>query len=102
MSIFTWNNADFTWNNNPYTWNEVVLAEEAIGGGGSLTDSMPWTQWESDDERKKKLIKLICKVQGKTITKEKEIQNYKISVKDIKLVAKEVLGIEIMTENVKF
>ena len=39
---------------------------------------------------------------GKTITKEKEIQNYKISVKDIKLVAKEVLGIEIMTENIKF
>ena len=102
MSIFTWNNANFTWNNNPYTWNEVVLAEEAIGGGGSLSDSMPWTKWESDDERKKKLIKLICKVQGKTITKEKEIQNYKISVKDIKLVAKEVLGIEIMTENIKF
>ena len=102
MSIFTWNNANFTWNNNPYTWNEVVLAEEAIGGGGSLSDSMPWTKWESDDERKKKLIKLICKVQGKTITKEKEIQDYKIKASDIKLLAEKVLGIEVITENIKF
>ena len=102
MSIFTWNNANFTWNNNPYTWNEVVLAEEAIGGGGSLSDSMPWTKWESDDERKKKLIKLICKVQGKTYKETKETKNIKITAKDIKLLVEKVLGIEILTENIKF
>ena len=55
-----------------------------------------------DDEKKKRLIKLICKVQGKTITEEKEIQEYKITVSDVKMLAKEVLGIEIMTENIKF
>ena len=31
-----------------------------------------------------------------------EIQNYKIKVSDIKLLAEKVLGIEVLTENVKF
>jgi len=93
---FKWNTAP----NNPsypkYTWNEVELIQHAAGD----IINEPWQQWE--DSKKLKLIKLICKVQGKTITEEKEIQEYKITVKDIKLVAKEVLGVEIMTENIKF
>ena len=38
----------------------------------------------------------------KIIINEKEIKKYKITVKDIKLVAKEVLGVELTTENIKF
>ena len=98
-TAITWDNANFTWNNNPHTWDEVLLVIEALGGGGDM-DEMPWTQFK--DKKKKRLIKLICKVQGKTIREEKEIQSYKIKVSDIKLLAKEVLGIEIMTENIKF
>jgi hypothetical protein len=99
-TAITWDNANFTWNNNPHTWDEVLLVIEAVGGGGVMAEDMPWTQFK--DEKKKRLIKLICKVQGKTIREEKEIQDYKIKVSDIKLLAKEVLGIEIMTENIKF
>ena len=98
-TAITWDNANFTWNNNPHTWDEVLLVIEAIGGGGDM-DEMPWTQFK--DKKKKRLIKLICKVQGKTIKEEKEIQDYKIKISDIKLLAKKVLGIEIMTENIKF
>ena len=96
----TWNEANFNWNNNPHTWDEVQLVIEAVGGGGVMAEDMPWTQFK--DEKKKRLIKLICKVQGKTIREEKEIQDYKIKISDIKLLAKKVLGIEIMTENIKF
>ena len=112
-----WEDADFNWNiappsedykvgfeasSFPYTWDDVALVEAAIGagGGGVMAEDMPWTQF--DDEKKKRLVKLICKVQGKTITEEKEIQEYKITVSDVKMLAKEVLGIEIMTENIKF
>ena len=114
-----WEDADFKWNiappsedykvgfkasSFPYTWDDVALVEEAIeviqqGGGGIIEDDMPWTR---DEEKKKRLVKLICKVQGKTIKEEKEIQDYKIKVSDIKLLAEKVLGIEVLTENVKF
>ena len=99
----TWNEANFNWDNNPHTWDEVLLVIEvvkALGGGGVIEEDMPWTQF--DDEKKKRLIKLICKVQGKTIREEKKIQNYKIKISDIKLLAEKVLGIEVLTENIKF
>ena len=92
-----WDNTNFLWNNNPFTWDEVLLVIEALGAPGEETS---WTQF--DKEKKKRLIKLICKVQGKTIKEEKTIKNYKIKVSDIKMLAKEVLGIEVMTENIKF
>ena len=96
----TWNEANFNWDNNPHTWDEVLLVIEAVGGGGVMAEDMPWTQFK--DEKKKRLIKLICKVQGKTIKEEKEIQDYKIKISDIKLLAEKVLGIEVLTENIKF
>ena len=105
----TWDNANFTWDNNPHTWDEVLLVIEAIGvvgGAGEdpirIEEDMPWMKWTSEDDKKKRLIKLICKVKGKTTTEEKEIQNYKIKISDIKLAAEEVLGIELVTENIKF
>ena len=100
----TWNEANFNWDNNPHTWDEVLLVIEVVeaiqqGGGGVIEDDMPWMK---NQDKKKRLIKLICKVQGKTIKEEKEIQDYKIKVSDIKLLAEKVLGIEVLTENIKF
>ena len=94
-----WQNANFKWNNNPFTWDDVTLITEVIQGMGDMGE-MPWTHF--DKEKKKRLIKLICKVQGKTIREEKKIQNYKIKISDIKLLAEKVLGIEVLTENIKF
>ena len=69
-----WEDADFKWNiappsedykpgfkasSFPYTWDDVALIKEAIGGGGVITEDMPWMKWDDTDERKKKLVKLI-------------------------------------------
>tara|TARA_Y100001963_G_C6547974_1_gene338520 strand:- start:40 stop:378 length:339 start_codon:yes stop_codon:yes gene_type:complete len=94
-------NATFKWNtapNNPslprYTWGDVQLIIRAAGED--------ITQWEDFD--KKKLVKLILKVHGNTITesKQKRIKQYKIKANDIKITAEKILGIEVMTENIKF
>tara|TARA_B100000214_G_C23651432_1_gene483113 strand:+ start:186 stop:479 length:294 start_codon:yes stop_codon:yes gene_type:complete len=97
MSIITWDNADFLWNNNSFTWDEVILVQQLVNGAGD-----DYTQWE--DFEKKKLVKLILKVYGDTITetKQKEIKQYKIKASDIKITAEKVLGIELVTENIKF
>ena len=102
-----WEDADFKWEKSPttgipYTWDNVVLVEEvleALGGGGFIEEDMPWVK---DKEKKKRLVNLICKIQGKTIKQSKEINDYKITVSDIKMLAKEVLNIEVITENIKF
>ena len=101
MESITWNNNNIIWNSNPYTWNEVQLVKEIIQrGGGNIEDDMPWMK----PEKKKKLIKLILKVKGETLTesKTKPIKQYKIKAEDVRLVIKEVSGVELTTENVSF
>ena len=95
--------ATFKWNTAPnnstyprYTWNEVELIRHA---GGDLMNE-PWQKW--DKEKKKKLIKLICKVKGKTYKESKYVNDYKIKISDVKLATEKILNIEIITENIKF
>jgi len=88
---FQWNTANFQWNNNSYAWDDYVLITEILQqGGGGFVDYL-----NQKPEKKKQFIKLLCKVQGKEYTKNIEIHKTKIFISDIKLVAKEVLGIDV-------
>ena len=104
MANITWNTSNFTWNSNSFTWDEVQLVEEIVEtihqGGGNIEDDMPWMK----PEKKKQLIKLILKIKGETLTesKQKQIKQYKIKAKDVRLVVKEVSGVELTTENISF
>ena len=98
MVAIKWENANFLWDKapisgTPYTWNDVQLIIKAAGDD--------YTQWEDKD--KKRLIKLIIKLNGKTITesKQKEIKEYKIKATDIKLAIKKITNVGIVTENIK-
>ena len=88
----TWDQAKFSLDSNIFTWDDVKLARRAAGED--------WNTWEQKD--KKKLVKLILKVHGNTITesKQKEIKQYKITAKDIKIVVKEVLGVKMIAEGI--
>lgn len=89
-----WEDADFLWNNNPYTWSEVKLVVEVISAGDSF-EKLP-------KEKKKKFIELVCRIKGiKVYSGKKPVrEDIKITVEDIKLVAKEVLGINLTVENI--
>ena len=88
----SWDTADFNWNSNNYTWDDVELLLAA--------GEEEWPQW--NEEKKKRFIKLILKVHGDTITesKQKEIKQYKIKARDIRIAVKEVLGTKMIVENV--
>ena len=45
--------------------------------------------------KRKKLIRLICKVRGQEFDEEKEVGSYHVSVDDIKLVVKKVANIDL-------
>ena len=76
MANITWSDNSIIWNSNSFTWDEVQLVQEILqkGGGGNIEDDMPWMK---NQDKKKRLVKLICKVQGKTITEEKKLKNIK-------------------------
>ena len=94
MSAITWDQANFLWNSNKFTWEDVKII--------TATTEEDWKQWNKN--KKDKLVKLILKIHGNTITesKKREIKQYKIKAKDIRLVVKEVLGTEMIAENVSF
>ena len=104
MANITWSDNSIIWNSNSFTWDEVQLVQEIVKtiqqGGGIIEDDMPWMK----PKKKEQLIRLILKVRGETLTesKQKQIKQYKIKAKDIRLVVKEVSGVELTTENISF
>jgi len=92
MAWITWNNANFTYDEIQLIWELTFIT-----GGGDFIEEI----YKYDAEKKRKLIKLILKVHGNTITesKQKEIKQYKITAKDIKVVIKKA-NMELMAENV--
>ena len=106
---FQWNTANFNWNAvNPtdgktYPPNEIVTGTNlwddcaliielinVIKGGGN-----PEGYFDGKKEKKKKFIKLLCKVEGVEYKETKEVLKRQIRITDVKLVAKELLGIDI-------
>lgn len=106
---FKWNTANFNWNAiNPTDgktypsgeqvtgtnlWNDCALIIEILTSGAPPVEYL-----DKRPEKKKQFIKLLCKVQGKEYVETKEIHKTEIFIKDIELVAKEVLGINIKLE----
>ena len=96
-SGLTWENTRYTWDETNFVWE---LVKKRSGGGGDFIEEI----YKYDAEKKDKLISITLKVYGDTITesKKRQIKQYKIKAKDIKLVVKEVLGVEMIAENVSF
>ena len=88
-----WENANFTWDQNTFTWDDVFLIQEIADAFAAGED--PTAYINKDEEKKKKFIKILCKVQGTTYEEKKEHKDIKIKAKEIELVIKEVLGINV-------
>ena len=107
-----WEDADFKWENAPsnqntdgsvipYTWDDVTLLEDLLSQGAS-GDEIAWNVNELDPDKKKRFIKLVCKVKGlETYSGQKTVRDdINISAEDCELVIKEVLGIDLTVENI--
>ena len=97
----TWNAANFLWNSNPFTWDEVLLVEEVVAAIEEVKDAAGVIE-ALEPEKKKRFIKLVCKIKGiETYSGQKTIRDdINVSTEDINLVVKEVLGIDLTVENI--
>ena len=101
----TWEDANFKWNENPYKWDEVQLVTQVVAAAASAGaggDEIVKYVDALEPEKKKRFIKLICKVKGiETYSGQKTIRDdIKVNAEDIELVVKEVLGIDLTVENI--
>ena len=109
-----WDKADFKWEKAPgdpdpdldgsvvpYTWDDVTLLEDLLAQGAS-GEEIAYHVDQLDPEKKKRFIKLVCKVKGiETYSGQKTIRDdIEITAKDCEMVIKEVLGIDLTVENI--
>lgn len=100
-----WDKTNILWSGANWTWDECKLVEEIVnyyaGVDASLLQVKPYEElepeplWMRGNEKKKKVIRLICKVKGEVFDESKEIKDIKVKVDDIKLVVKTISGIEL-------
>ena len=96
-SKIKWEEARFNWDANPYTWDEVRFVILLTGYGKDVLDELG-----RDEEKRKRFIKLVCKVKGyDKYSKQKTIRNdIEITAEDVNLVVESVLGIDLIVENI--
>ena len=96
-----WDEANFKWNDNPHKWDDVLLVLE-VSADGASGQEIAYNVSQLDPEKKKRFIKLVCKVKGiETYSGQKTIRDdIEITAEDVKLEAKDVLGIDLTVENI--
>ena len=85
-------NVETTWDNIPITWESLLhTVWELFTFFVQTFGNVKTREYENiykklDDEKKKKVVKLICMVKGQKIEEEKEVQDFEVTVDDIDLV----------------
>ena len=84
------------WGSNSFTWGDAQFIQEimdGIGTGSRRERQDRLNKILDDEDKKKKLIHLICRVKGEKVYDEKkEVGDIQIKLEDADLVIKEVLG----------
>ncbi len=107
QTCYRWGSTNVQWVNANWLWSECQLVEEILTSLGGVDATVliqpwldePWNPFRAGEvgvnDKRRKLIKLICKVKGITYTEEKKAGDMKITANDIKMVVKAVSGIDL-------
>ena len=84
-----------TWSGNSYTWGDVSFLMEIFDGIGSGSRKSREARLQKlDKDKKKKLIRLICRVKGeeKAYDETKEVGDIQLKLDDVDMVINKVIG----------
>mgnify|MGYP001156883364 CR=1 FL=1 len=106
MALIKWTDADTTWAEMNQIWSlveEVVtVVEEGVGGSTPKARKKRLEKFLAQEpEKKKKLIHLICRIEGvKVYDDKKEVQDdVQVTLEKVEMLAEQVLGKKIKVEN---
>ena len=85
---------DIVWGSNSYTWGDVAFIQEVIDGLGTGSRRAREARLQQlDKEKKKRLIRLICRIKGEKVYDDvTEVSDVKINFDDVELVAESIIG----------
>ena len=91
-------NVETTWDNIPITWESLLhTVWELFTFFVQTFGNVKTREYENvykklDDEKKKKVVKLICMVKGEKFEETKEVENVDIDISDVEILIKEVFS----------
>jgi len=86
-------NVSLIWGTTDVTWSEALFIQEIMDGIGTGTKKARQDRLNKlDNDKKKKLIHLICRVKGEKVYDDyTEVQDIEIKVDDVELIAETIL-----------
>jgi hypothetical protein len=100
LFCYRWGNANIPWNLADWTWSECQLIADIIQGfGGAAAPNFPaWLKEDTrEEEKRKRFIRLLCKVEdGAQYDETKEVKtDIVVKARDVEMVIKAVAGIDV-------
>ena len=90
------------WGNNPYTWGDVQFVQEIVDGIGTGSRRARQDRLNKildDEDKKKKLIHLICRIKGEKVYDDyTEVGSVEVDVNDVELVVERMMGKKLTLE----
>ena len=82
------------WGNNPYTWGDVNFVIEIADGIGTGSRRARQDRLNKfDDKKKKKLVRLICRIKGEKVYDDyTEVGDVEVRVDDVEMVTENIIG----------
>ena len=104
MPLIKWTDTNFKWSEYQEIWGiveEVIEVVEAAGSSPTARKKRLEKFLAQEPEKKKKLIHLICRIEGiKVYDDKKEVQDdVQVTLEKIEMLAEQVLGKKIKVEN---
>ena len=89
-------NIDVVWGSNNFTWgdvNFVIEIADGIGTGSRRARQDRLNNILDDEDKKKKLIRLICRIKGEKVYDDyTEVGDVEIKVEDVEMVTENIIG----------
>ena len=90
------------WGSNEYTWGDVAFIQEiadGIGTGSRRARQDRLNKILDDEDKKKKLIHLICRIKGEKVYDDyTEVGSVEVDVDDVELVVERMMGKKLKLE----
>jgi len=108
LKCYRWDDTDFKWNETPFTWKEGCIVIELLKAIGGPNTSITKAYRRLSKDKKKVIISLITRIASvdkdyadyRSELHKQKPSGVKVTIKDIEILAKAVLGIKVEITNV--